>query len=384
MALLASLLFFFLTPMRTRAAEPAMESEDTYLEELMGEVDFSEVDVFMEEEAFPEQKNKIMFSDIVGELLEKGIGGFDYSMLLSWGKDVIFFEIEKNRKLLVEIVLLAVGFSILRNFSNAFRASYISDLCFMLVYGVLAALLLQSFFLFREIVTDTLNRSVEFMQALVPAFCVTMVFSSGASASAGFYQLAFLVIYLIQWLFLKILMPCIHIYVMMELFNHFFEDEKFQNLTEMIKGFVCWGMKIAGAVVLGLNVVQGLIAPAKDRLINGTISKAAGAIPGIGNVMNGVSEVLLGAGILIKNCVGAAALSALLLIGLIPVFKLVCMALFYKIAAVLTEPVTDKRIAGCLKGMAEGGMLYLKLIIYCMALFLLTIALTTAASSFMY
>ena len=62
---------------------------------------------------------------------------------------------------------------------------------------------------------------------------------------------------------------------------------------------------------------------------------------------------------------------------------LACLALFYKLAAAVTEPVADQRIVGCLKGMSEGGMLYLKLMGYCLALFFLTIALTTAVSGFL-
>lgn len=42
--------------------------------------------------------------------------------------------------------------------------------------------------------------------------------------------------------------------------------------------------------------------------------------------------------------------------------------IFYKVAAAVVEPVADKRIAGCLKGMAQGRMLYLKLMGYCVML----------------
>lgn len=361
----------------------AQMQEDSYLSDMMGDVDFSELDEIFSEEFFGQQNEKITFSSVVEMLLSEGFRGFDYSMLVDWGKDTLFFEMEESRALLVEIVLLAVGFSILSNFSGAFRQAYVSELCFLLVYCVLAVMLLQSFYGFREIVTGVLNRSVEFMKALVPAFCLTMVFSAGVTSSAGFYQMAFLVVYLIQWLFLKVLLPLIHVYVILEICNHFFEEEKFGNLTELLKTAICWGMKIAGTVVLGLNVVQGLIAPARDRLTSGTVGRAAGMIPGVGNAVNGISEILLGSGILIKNSVGAAALLILVLIGLVPLLKILCMAFFYKLTAVLTEPVTDKRIAGCLRGMAEGGILYLKLVLYALALFFLTIAMTAAASSMM-
>ena len=130
-------------------------------------------------------------------------------------------------------------------------------------------------------------------------------------------------------------------------------------------------------VVLGLNIVQGFLNPVKDRLLNGTVEKAASMIPGIGNVADGVAELLLGSGILIKNGVGVAALLILVLLCAVPMGKIACITLFYKIAAAVTEPVADKRIAGCLKGMAEGGVLYVKLMGYCVVLFFLTIALTT-------
>lgn len=355
--------------------------ESVFLEEMMGNLDFAELDGFLEKEEFG-MGERISFSELVGQMLEQGFSEFDYSRIIDWLKDALFGEVDRNRRLLIEVVLLAVGFSILKNFSGAFGSSYISDLCFLLVYCVLAVMLLQSFLSFREIVEGALTDSVEFMKMAVPTFCIAMVFSAGSSSSAGFYQTAFLVIYLVQWLFLNLLIPMIHIYVLMELFNHFFEDERFANLTELLKGAVCWGMKIAGIAVLGLNVVQGLVNPAKDRLLNGAIAKTASMIPGVGNTINGVTELLLGSGIMIKNCVGAAAALILVLIGIVPMGKVAFLALFYKIAAAVTEPVTDKRIAGCLKGMAEGGVLYLKLMGYCVTMFFLTIALTTAISGF--
>lgn len=364
-------------------AEQPEETEQDYLDHYMGELDFTELDELLDTELFPGCQEKIRFSDVVEEFVLQGTENFDYTMIADWVRDMLFYEVNANRKLLVEIVLLAVGFSMLKNFSGTLNEAYISDICFLLVYGILAVLLLQSFTVYESIASEALEKSVDFMKALVPTFCISMVFSAGPETSAGFYQLAFLVIYLVQWLFLTVLMPLIQIYVVMELFNHFFEDEKFQNLTELIYHLANWGMKSAGVLVLGLNVVQSIISPAKDRLMSGTAGRVAEFIPGIGNALGGIGEMILGAGILIKNCVGAAALILLLVIGLSPVLKIFGISVLYKLAAAVVEPVADKRIAGCIRGMAQGGMLYLKLVFYCLALFFVTIALATAASGFM-
>ncbi|MBP3487834.1 MAG: stage III sporulation protein AE [Roseburia sp.] len=366
-----------------RMGETPEETGEGYLDRFMGELDFTELDELIDTELFPAQQEKIRFSDVVEKLLTDGADGFDASIVKEWIFDALFYEMDAGKTLMVEAVLLAVGFSLLKNFSGAFKQAYISEICFLLVYGILAVLLLQSFAIFEEIAAEAISGSVDFMKALIPTFCVSMVFSSGPESSAGFYQLAFLVIYLVQWLFLKVLIPLIQIYVVLELFNHFFEDEKFQNLTELVYGAVNWGMKSAGVLVLGLNAVQSMLSPAKDRLTSGAVSQAAAFVPGVGNLLNGVGELILGAGILIKNCVGVAALLFLLVIGLAPVLKILGMSVIYKLAAAVSEPVADKRIAGCMRGMAQGGMLYLKLVIYCLALFFVTIALTTAASGFM-
>ena len=61
-----------------------------------------------------------------------------------------------------------------------------------------------------------------------------------------------------------------------------------------------------------------------------------------------------------KLC-GVTALIVLLAVGCIPVLKLACMSVLYKLAAAVAEPVADKRIVGCIKSMAQGGVLYLKL-----------------------
>ncbi len=352
--------------------------EDSYLDDLRAQMDFTDLDSLTEEELFA-TRDKVAFSQVFETLLDGGLkeGG---EMFVAWLKDALFYEVSENRKLMAQVVLLAVGFSILKNFSEVFRLAYIAKLCYMLVYCVLGILLMQSFVNFSAIAEETLTKGIDFMRALVPTLSLALIFSTGAGTSAGFYQTAFLAIYLIQWVFLKFLMPAIRIYVVLQLLNYFFEEPKLANLTDLLKGAICFGMKAAGGIILGLNVVQGMIFPAKDRLVYGGIGKAASMIPGVGNTVGGVRDILLGSGLLIKNCVGVAALLILLAIGLIPMAKMGILSFYYRLAAALTEPVADKRIAGCLKGMAEGGVLYVKLAGYSMTLFFLTIAITTTMS----
>ena len=216
----------------------AEKAQETYLKTFLEDLDFAELDTWTKEELFPEQREKFSFSVMVQELLADGIGVTSMEKIGQWLCDALLYEIKTGKTILAEVVLLAAGFSMLKNFSGTFEKNYVSDICFLLVYGVLCVLLLKSFEIYGTVAEEALNGSIDFMKALIPAFGISMVFSSGAESSAAFYQLAFLVIYLVEWLFLSVLLPFIRVYVVTELFNHFFEDEKFQNFTELLAGVI--------------------------------------------------------------------------------------------------------------------------------------------------
>ena len=147
---------------------------------------------------------------------------------------------------------------------------------------------------------------------------------------------------------------------------------------------VNWGMKAAVTAVLGLSVVQNLINPVKDRMSQGTLAKVTSMIPGVGSAANGVGEVLLGSGLIIKSGIGIAGIIVLLCIGIGPLLKTGIITLLYKIMAAVVEPLSDKRIAGCIRQLSEAAMLYVRVQGYCVLMFFVTIALTVAATGFAF
>lgn len=380
--LLALISVLFIPNMKCMAHQHLEQEETNITSELMENVDFSEIDGMLED--IFDNGQTLQFSDVVLSVKENGFSSDTFKMIGESIKDALLNEISDSKKLLLQIVLIAIVFSILKNFVGVIDSPYISNICFGLVYFLIGVMLLQSFSDMQIVVQEALQKSIDFMKALIPTYCITLLFSSNVSTSASFYQMAFLVIYMVEWLFVYFLLPMIHIYVVLVMMNHFLPEERFANFIGLCKGVILWGLKMASLSVLGLNVVQNLISPAKDRLTQGTIGKAASVIPAVGNAVNGIGEIVLGAGIVVKNCVGVAGLLVILVIGVLPCVKVMIITFFYKLAAALVEPVSDKRIAGCLSGMTEGAVLYLKLLGQGLLLFFLTIALTTAATSYIY
>jgi stage III sporulation protein AE len=328
-----------------------------------------------------EETKNISFLQLIKQLMTADKGN-SIEQAGDYVGNLLFQEIRQNKRFLVIIIALAAAFALIKNFSNIFHNSYISELCFILVYIELMILLMKSFLIVNQLLGGTLGKVVDFMKALLPVFCMTMLFSGGTSTAAGFYEMAFFIIFIVQWVMLYLLAPLIQIYVVMQFLNYMLEGEKFTRMCELLEGAIQWGMKIIVTVVLGLNVVQSLINPAVDRLKLSSITKTVKMIPGVGNSVSALGEMLVGTGIVIKNSVGVAAMLVIVIIGLIPLVKIGVITFLYKLAAASVEPITDKRIAGSINGVFRGSLLASKLMLTSLFLFLITIAMITASSSF--
>jgi stage III sporulation protein AE len=75
-------------------------------------------------------------------------------------------------------------------------------------------------------------------------------------------------------------------------------------------------------LVLGFHLIQSMVLPYVDSLKTGAVQKIIGVIPGIGQGVNSVAQMMLGSGVLIKNTIGAAGIILLLILSMIPLLKL--------------------------------------------------------------
>ena len=114
------------------------------------------------------------------------------------------------------------------------------------------------------------------------------------------------------------------------------------------------------------------------------MEKILQAIPGIGAGAGAVTKLVLGSGVLIKNTMGAAAVVILVLLSLAPLVKLWFFFMVYRIVAAVLEPVADKRLVGCISGVAEGQKMLLHAAVLGLVLFVITIALICVGTNAAY
>lgn len=357
--------------------EDADAVQEAIEDAIMSEFDFDEIEKSLKE-MFPEEK--IEFGDVVSSLMS-GEPEETGKLFIDFLSDMISYEFRYNWHNLVYILLISIAAAVFSNFSGAFRNKQISDISFYVLYMLLITLCLTSFQTASQGVEGRLDSVVEFMRVLCPSYFLAVAFASGSVTSMFFYNVILFLIYAVELVIVRFLLPVIHIYIMVRVLGNLTGEDFLSEFAGLIHKVVTWVLRTLLACVVGVNVVQGLLAPAIDTLKRSALTRTAEALPWVGNAMGGAAEIFFGTAVLIKNGIGMAGAVIAVLICIGPIVQMALMALMYKLAAALVQPVSDKRITACISGVSEGYELMVRVIFTVGFLFLLTIAVVAVSTS---
>lgn len=346
-------------------------------ESILREFDFSELDASLQN-LFP--REKIHFADVTASMMSGNLEETG-KLLLRYAGDQLNYEFRINRKNLVYMLLIAVIAAIFTNFSGAFQSRQVSEISFYVLYMLLITMCLTTFRVAMDGLEGKLEVLLDFMRLLCPGYFMAVSLASGINSSLAFYSMVLVLVYVVEVLVLRLLLPLINVYIMIQVMNYLVGENILTELADLIRKFITWILHTLLGGVVGLNVIQGLLSPTIDTLKRSTLTKAVEAVPGIGNLFGGVTDVLLGTAVLIKNGIGMAGAVILLLICCVPVIQMAAMTFLYKFAAAMVQPVSDKRITGCIRSVSEGYRLMLKVLYTTLILFLLTIAVVAVSTS---
>lgn len=338
---------------RTLLEDLELEEVQKILDEMLGENSFS----------LSETMKRLLGGEEVlsGEFLEELIRG------------VFFSQLSRERALFLQILLLLIVAALFSNLSRVFEQGQIGETSFYVVYLLLFILLVQAFETLSVQLSGTLTAVNAFMRGLAPAYFLAVAASTGTSTAAMFYQVVLVLSWMIQWVMLTLLLPGTNLYVLLQLVNHLSREDILSRLAELLHTLIQWALKTMLGIVVGMQVVQGLIAPVMDSLKRSAIGKTASAIPGVGGAINAVTEIVLTSAVLVRNCLGVSFLIVFLIWGISPLVKYALHTFAYRLIAAMIQPIADKRIVGCLVTMGEGCGLLLRIFLTTQVLCMLTI-----------
>lgn len=361
----------------------AMESEETEEEGLSDfsvyEVeppDYSEIEEVLEE-ILPGEK--LTFQELIASLGESGTP-WSAEEVSDRLLDLLFQEFRRHRSNLVVVLVLMILFAVFSNFTSVFKSSQVAELGFYSVYLLLVIVLMNDFSEMSASIQETIGHLLEFSRALLPAYCIAIAGMGMVRSATVFYQFILGLIWAIQYVLIYGLLPLANGYVFLILVNYIAKEDVLEKMAKLMHRAIGWTLKAMIGLVVGFNVIQGMVAPAMDSFKTAVLNRTMSAVPGVGNAAGAVTELIVGSGALIKNGIGAAGLFIILYICMSPMVKVMVFSGAYHLVGACMQPVADKRLLGGINGIAEGGTLLFRMMFTAALLLLLTIAIIAAVT----
>lgn len=355
-------------------------SADDLLDQAQEQIDYEEMEEAADELLDEENGSGLSFRELVDGLIS-GEYGFNMQTFKTLLAGQTTGRIASMKNQLLQLLMLGLFSAVFTVIASALGSKQVSEIGFYVALLLLTALVLHTFFAASAVVSSMIERLLSYVKLMMPAYMLIVAAAGGATTAVIFYEGFLFLVFAVDWLVVRILIPLVHMYVIMGIVNHISEEDLFSRFADLVRQLVKWALKAILGLVVGFQLIQGLLTPFVDSFKTSALQKTLAALPGIGNLMNGVTELAFGAGILIKNGIGTAMLLLILIACLLPVVSTGAYTFLFQTAGALLQPVADKRIVKCLSCAREGTALLLRILLTTVFLFLLTIAVLTATTN---
>lgn len=343
---------------------------------LLEQMDFSLINDMLNE-VFP--SGSMTFQEMLKKAMEGEIG-LSIQSLLDMLKGALLQGIVESRNIFLAVLVLGIFGALLTNVTELLENKQVAEFAHYFIFLLLAVLLFKSFQLSLDIAKGAIEKIVDFMRAFIPAYSLSLCFSSGTMTAYSYYQLVFIIIYGVEALLFSVFIPLCECYAFLAVMNGISGTGRFEGILKILDKVIRGGVKGASVLTVGSSMLHSMLTPAIDNLNTKLVQKSIGMIPGLGDVSDSVTEVFLGSALLIKNSIGVVALIVLLLICLFPLVKLFCIGSALKLAGALLGMFGEKKQVHFIEQMGNGSFHMFQITLCVMVMFFISIAMIASVT----
>lgn len=306
------------------------------------------------------------------------------AMLKERISNIFFGEFIVNKNAMIQIFLIVVIAVVFSNIATIFQNTYLGEAGFFVTYIFLFGIVSANYFTIGRMAAQAMQRLMEFMKVLIPTYSIAVTATAGVTTATVMYQSFMMLIGLMEWVLVGFVFPFIHLYFILQMVNSMDEDPPLSKLAELIEKGIMFVSKTILAVMIGFQMIQGILLPAVDSIGSIALKKGLETIPGIGKGAGAVVNTMLGSSVIIKNSIGIAGMVTILIVMLVPVIKICFFSFSYRLLMAVLQPVLDGRTMGCLNGAAVAGKLLLHIAVTSATLFFLCLAIAAYSTNANY
>ncbi len=318
--------------------------------------------------------------DFIEDVL-KGNWALDPALFWRYIAGTITGVFDDWRRLFISVLVLFILVALVSNLMSALKNEGAAKAAKTFFIVCQLVVLINAFHEVLGIVEEAMTRMIEFLKLMIPAYMICIAAAGSGLTALIFYKLLLGFLCLIEGIVAASLTTVVEGYVMLGVVESVWGEERFKGLMDLIKKGLQWVLKMMIVVMSGSSILQVIITPVVDKTNNAVIQKTAGAIPGIGDVIESVSSVTLASAIAVKNSLGVLILVALILLIAAPVINSFMILLIIRVSGALGSICGEKQMMKCVEYISEAGFMLLRILITVTTLFFVTIAAVTNATS---
>ncbi|MFT4415630.1 stage III sporulation protein AE [Fredinandcohnia humi] len=380
------LVFFFFSLPQFVQASPSTEVIDEQIQEQVEEqldsIGIDEIKQFWNDIVteyggyLPESQKGSLLDFISGEkelsLKEWMLGLIKY----------VFHELIANGKLLSTLIMLTVFSMFLQTLQNSFEKSTVSKVAYSLVYMVLIIIALNSFRVAIMYTEEAIQTMINFILALVPLL-LALVASSGGIASAAFFHPLILFLMNTSGLLIQyVVLPLLFMSAFLSIVSTLSDQYKVTQLAQLLRNISIGILGTFLTIFLGVISVQGTTTAVADGITIRTAKFITGNfVPVIGRMFTDATDTVISASVILKNTVGILGVAILLLIAAFPAIKVLSLAIIYKLAAALLQPLGGGPVIACLDIISKSVVYIFAALAIVSLMFFLSITVIIAAGN---
>lgn len=319
-----------------------------------------------------------------GSFLEFIKGEKQFS-IQEWFKGLVkylFHELIANSKLLGTLILLTIFSALLQSLQSAFEKSSIGKIADAVVYMVLIVFALNSFYIVTTYAKETIQTMIDFILALLPILLALIATGGGVISVAFFHPIIIFLMNTSGLLMNYFVLPLLFLATILSIVSTMSDQYKVTKLSKLLQNVSIGALGVFLTIFLGVLSVQGTATAVADGIAVKTAKFVTGNfIPVVGRMFTEASDTVLSASALLKNTVGIAGVVILLLIVAFPAIKIFVIALIYKFAAAVLQPLGSNSVIQCLDIIGKSIIYVFAALAIVSLMFFLSISIIVAAGN---
>lgn len=376
------IILFFHFQIEGHAEIDDMKSENIQTEDLLGELDVSDLESYWSEvrgdylDYFP-QIERFTIKELITNQNQLSVIDWIIAVI-----NIVGHELFLNGKLLGQLILIAIISALIKNIQSSFQSESVTVVANFVLMILLTSLAIQSFTAISELITTTIGRMHDFIIALLPLLLSLMAMLGGIISASFFHPLIVTFLYFIVILVDKIIIVFIFLSLILHLVSQMNQTFQLTKLADLLRQIGLTLLFVSLTIFLTVLSTQGAITAVQDGLgIKTAKFVTNNFIPVVGRMLSEATDTIFATTQVIKNGLGLFGLIFILLVVSLPIVKVAIVGCFYKLAAAIIQPIGDDQVVKSISIIADHVFYLLAVLVVVSFMFLMMIVVLLIASN---